>query len=314
MDSTLFRYFVNVVGDTMTPMSCRSSALARVIDNAMNEPYAMHSMLAVSACHYRYHRKSPMQKCLSENFHSMHACARLRRSLDMPQVDNVDAVVISTLFLGYLSFADTTEDFGVPLRQREVPFFWLRNQIGLESLVHLFQAKASIRKSSLGMFEDVADAILMLDDKKPATDSIPADLATLFDIREDSSSNDHPYLSALLRLRHLLALNPDNELAVVLYMQFMEGVSQHFLQLLDTLDPKALMLLSYWLALLCSNNCWWSRVRAKNECWAVCEHIDTFGDELLWKFMDFPANACGYPYSGTSSAGRDVVLRIRCDA
>lgn len=254
-----------------------------------------------------------MQKCLSENFHSMRACSRLRHCLNMPLVDNVDAVVLSTLFLGYLSFADTTEDFGVALKQRQVPFFWLGNQLGLGSLVTSFKTKASTRSSPLGMFENVAEAILMLDDNRSGTDDIPPELATLFDVKEESSTNDHPYLNALLRLRHLLALDPDEELALVLYMQFMEGASPHFLLILNNLDPKALMLLSYWLALLCSNDCWWSRVRAKNECWVVCEHIEKYGDELLWKYMDFPAAACGYPYLGTASSGRDLVARIRFD-
>lgn len=273
----------------------------------------MHSILAVSGCHYRYHLKSPRQRCASENFHSMRACSGLRKCLDMPKVDQIDAAMTTSMFLASLSFADTTDDLQVSLNARPVPFFWLGNQLGLGSLFTMFQSRAGTQSMWLGMFEEVTETILQLNDNRSGTDGIPAELATIFNVEETSTCNQHQYLKVLRRLCRLIPIDPENELALLQYMQFVEGLSPQFIRLLNALDTRALMLLSYWLALLCAKDCWWSHLRARNDCWAICEHLEKCGDERVWKYMDFPAAACGYPYNGNASSGHLLVDRLRLD-
>lgn len=274
----------------------------------------MHSILAVSASHYRYHRKSPQQKCYSEMFHSMQACSGLRKCLDIQRSDQIDAAMTTSMFLGSLSFADTTEVFQVPLTSRSVPFFWLGNQLGLGGLLSLFRSRANIHGLWLGVFEEVAQVVELLDDNRSGTDDISADLAIIFDVKESSTCDDHPFLRALRRLCRLLSTDPDNELALLQYMQFVDGLSAQFVNLLNALDARGLMLLSFWLALLCAKDCWWSRVRAKTDCWAICEHLETYGDESLWKYMDFPAQACDYPYTARAApCGQPLVDCLRLE-
>jgi hypothetical protein len=241
----------------------------------------------------------------------MRACSGLRQCLDMPEVKNIDAAVTTSMFLGSLAFADTTDDFQVPLKDRLVPFFWLGNQLGLGSFFTLFQGRATTESIWFSMFDGVAEAVLRLDDDRPGTEGLPAELVTIFEVKEASTCDRHQYLRDLRRLCRLLAINPENELALLQYMQLVDGVSLQFIRLSNALDSRALMLLSYWLALLCAKDCWWSRLRARNDCWAICEHLDKCGDELLRKYMDFPAAACGYPYFGATPAGQDLVDQLR---
>lgn len=278
----------------------------------------MHCILAVAACHYRYHQKSPRQRCASEIFHSIHACSGLRQYLDTPatpQADNIDAAITTSMFLGSLSFADATEDYQVALDDRPVPFFWLGNQRGLGSLRSMFQSQ-DVRMQSMwfSMFDEVGEDVLQLNDNRPGTDGIPAELAKIFGVKKTSICDHHYYLSVLRRLCRLLRVDPGNDVALLQYMQFVEGLSSHFVSLLNALDIRALMLLSYWLALLCAKECWWSRLRATNDCWAICKHLEHHGDEKLWKYMDFPAAACDYPYTSiVTRAGWDLVNGLRLD-
>lgn len=273
----------------------------------------MHSILAVAGCHWRYHQKTYRRKCPSEIFHSIKACSGLRHYLSSQQgakID-VDTVMTTSMFLGSLSLACATEDLDVPLEERPVPFYWLENQLNFGSLLDYFHSRARLQNIWAGMFGAVAQDALQLFDDSAGVGGIPDELATLFDVDESSTPEQHQYLSVLRRLCHILSLDSGNELALLQYMQFVEGLSSTFVLLLNALDPRALMLLSYGLALLCPKDCWWSRVRARIDCWEICRYLEKSGDKSLWKYMDFPAFACDYPYLSPVSTGMLLVDRLR---
>ncbi|KAL6242520.1 hypothetical protein RBB50_010660 [Rhinocladiella similis] len=243
----------------------------------------------------------------------MKACSGLRQYLAVQQVDNVDAAITTSMFLGSVSFADLEDDFQVSLKGRQIPFSWLGSQLGLGSILALFKSKSDMQSMWIKTLEPVAEAVLHLDDRLPGADSLPPEFATIFGVYDGSSSCNHPYLKLLRRLCRLLPIDPENEFALLQYMQFVEGISSHFLHLLNSLDTRALLLVSYWLALLCAKDCWWTRLRAQNDCWAICEHIEQSGDKFLWRYMDYPAIACGYRYTGDSPAGQVLVECLRGD-
>lgn len=172
----------------------------------------------------------------------MQACSGLRHYLDTPQSDKIDAAMTTSMFLGSLSFADATEDFQVPLKNWPVPFFWLGSQLGLGSLLTIFQSRASMQSMGLSMFDQVSEDVLPLYDNRPGTDGLPAELAMIFKVKDTSSCDCHHYLRVLRRLCRLLAIAPENELALLQYMQFVEGLSSHFVRLLNALDISALLL------------------------------------------------------------------------
>ena len=67
-----------------------------------------------------------------------------------------------------------------------------------------------------------------------------------------------------------------------------------FTGLLLRKDPKALVILSYWLAKMSELKLWWIPLRASLECTAICMFLENSKDSRILKLLEFPAKSCGY--------------------
>lgn len=77
------------------------------------------------------------------------------------------------------------------------------------------------------------------------------------------------------------------------FAQFVQGLSSEFLDMIDALDPRALLLCAYWLGCLCSVNLWWARNRSKNDCRTICAYLEKWHPELI-PYLEFPAQQSGF--------------------
>jgi hypothetical protein len=59
-------------------------------------------------------------------------------------------------------------------------------------------------------------------------------------------------------------------------------------------DPRALLILGYWFAILCKLNQWWIDDRAKLECRSICMYLEHNDDHRIVGLLEFPAEACEY--------------------
>lgn len=244
----------------------------------------------------------------------MRACSELRRSLEVPRIDKGDAAIATSLLLKSLSFADTIDDFQVPLRNRSVPFSWLINRLSLKSLSVVLQVRCGPQELQLISLDPTVEASRHLQDQYFEISIISEEFAAMLGVDEKSARDDYDYLIIVSKLCRLLAMDPADELAVHQYMQFVEELPSRFIALLNTLDTRALVLLSYWLALLCAQGCWWSQERARIDCLAICEHLEIYASKSIWLCMDFPAAACGYPYIDAVGNGQRIVQRMRTNS
>ena len=79
-----------------------------------------------------------------------------------------------------------------------------------------------------------------------------------------------------------------------MYSNAIGALDNHFLELLEQEDSKAMMLFVHWLGLMSSFVHWTTR-RTRRECWLMCRILDqklVGKDRLL---LETPALACGYP-------------------
>ena len=72
----------------------------------------------------------------------------------------------------------------------------------------------------------------------------------------------------------------------------MGRIDAHFHGLLIEKDTRALLLFSYWLALMSKVEQWWIVGRARHECVAICRFLRNDSDTRLRALLEFPINMC----------------------
>lgn len=75
---------------------------------------------------------------------------------------------------------------------------------------------------------------------------------------------------------------------------FMGRLEPPYLDLLLRKDPAALLVLSWWLALMCKVDEWWAETRVRSECTAICMRLENSEDPRILRLLEFPASCCGY--------------------
>lgn len=123
---------------------------------------------------------------------------------------------------------------------------------------------------------------------------LPEAMWELCDITDEMGQpavHPNPYHDPLHALALLMPVEPDNFMK---YLHFGARIYPPYVELLKKNDHRALLILSYWFALLGGSDIWWCRRRVQRDCLAICMLLDAFGSEIVHSLLDFPASACGY--------------------
>lgn len=173
---------------------------------------------------------------------------------------------------------------------------WLSVQGGLRCLLEFLHPwlsdsvwSDSFKRSSTYEFYD---------DHRMGREDLDPTLATLCDIDDTTTEETNPFHWPLRMLSPLLRI-PRDQLEESRITNFMGRLPPDYLNLLASKEPRALLLLAYWLALMCSSvHEWWVYARVRSECLAICMYLERCGDERIVDFnlLEFPAAACGYRY------------------
>ena len=147
----------------------------------------------------------------------------------------------------------------------------------------------------LPFFHDTNPFLPLLYDDRAGTEDIPAELIPLFEILPDSTCDDHPYLRPLRRICQLSKVLRSTENALK-FMQFVQGVSTEFVQRLERLDPRALLIFGYWVSFLCDIEIWWCNDRVHNQRRDICAYLHRYHPEIV-PFLILPTIASGAPWS-----------------
>ena len=131
------------------------------------------------------------------------------------------------------------------------------------------------------------------DNHAPGREGLHPGLANLCGIGETTTENDNPYHWPLRMLGSMLKLDLTREYPFKL-TSFIPRLSSEFTSLLLQKDPKALIVLSYWLGKICSIDHIWFPSRFTSECIAICMYLENSDDSRILKLLEFPAECCGY--------------------
>lgn len=139
----------------------------------------------------------------------------------------------------------------------------------------------------------VSSAYELYDDHRMGREDLDEDLADLCDISDTTTEDTNPYHWPLRMLSPLLRL-PLTKIEANRISSFMGRLPSAYLRLVQAKEPRALLLLAYWLAVMCSVHDWWIDARVRSECQALCMYLDGSGDRRIIALLDFPASACGF--------------------
>lgn len=137
------------------------------------------------------------------------------------------------------------------------------------------------------------DPNIDFEDKRSGRVGLDLDLADICGITDDTTVDSSPLLWPLRMLMGLLSLerSPDS---LQRYNTWMGRIENPFYECLCRKETPALILLAWWLGLMCSVEEWWVETRVRSECTAICMFLEDSSDPLVLKMLEFPASCCGY--------------------
>jgi hypothetical protein len=109
--------------------------------------------------------------------------------------------------------------------------------------------------------------------------------------KDGDSSGDNPYRAPLWRLEQIIQRVPDHY-KVGTFMKFVRSVTSDFEQLLLHNDPKALLILAYWYAILSNIDQWWIANPARCECLKICCYLHTQDNQDIRPLLVWPRQNC----------------------
>jgi hypothetical protein len=276
-----------------------------VLRIALQHPYLMHATLAVSATHLKHllptatHPVQHTANAIAESYHWQRALHLFQAELSSPGglgKHNMDPILSTCMLLAILSFSlddfDPARSFVfAPPETTSAALNWLHIQSGLKGL--LIELQSHIADSVwMPVFVDADDKRGSSLDERPGPDGLPPAFVALCDITPTSTIDNNPYHAPLRLLAPLLRIDAGIPTFGKL-ITFMGRIRPEFYDLLRTKEPRALLILGYWFALMCGVKQWWIIGRVRSECIAICTFLQHIDDARIGALLRFPASVCG---------------------
>jgi hypothetical protein len=176
------------------------------------------------------------------------------------------------------------------------PFDWLKLQDGNKAVWRLI---SPLDPGSA--FNFLADRILQPVSLPPPSfegcDSVSHLMTELFKLDESSHSHN-PYRCAVLIILSLMGIEC-NENTVFQFFRFSAECKSDLRRLLYIKDPRALLLMAYWYAMV-STGLWHMQRRATVECQSICIYLERYHADspILLELLQFPKNKVRSPSVG----------------
>ena len=249
-----------------------------VSESVWQYPYLMHMVLAVSSGHKRRllkgigQERSLRKLDLAEFTHWNHGLRLYRTELARqdappgPGRSDFDALLAAMFLTIVFTFATEDQSFGSPAGSRERSF--VEQVIIPMASTGGFRALQAVPATPSGdslwlpVFEAADDENSSFTSSQPGIEGLPSALVQLCELNQWSNSADDPYHKILRHLTPLLVMqsSPSSMNRIFAFGGRLHGT---FRPLIERKDSRALLLLSWWLALLHQVDEWWVRAWAQ---------------------------------------------------
>jgi len=271
---------------------------------ALNAPYLMHAILAISAKHLSYLHPETEKYRMAATMHYTRSLQAYSAQL-VYDIDhgNANALLGASGLLAKLSFINTpTMSDEKPTASGSAPA-WIRSMQGVKTL---FQTPKLLKELENGMMTP----LLRIYSSAPSKDELTVDpqdqemgshtlsaLKKLCDIDVSSSpagtTSLNPFGPVLDRLEPLIMCKPTHA-KVDRFMAFIALAEPSFVELLVKGEPRAMLILTFWCARFSLVEQWWTGPPARNECKRLCAHLSHIREPAIQTLLRSPAMTCGY--------------------
>lgn len=255
----------------------------------------MHGLIGVATTHLCSVLPNNCSYRVAESYHWQQAIQRYTKEISSGVTEkNMDPLYSACILLTVHSFR--MEEFdprsSFIFSNNPADLNWLRLQGGLR---YLLERTKTWMPNSIWweFFMQAHDENLNYNDDRPGRVGLNPALADLCGINESSTVENNPYLWPLRMLTNLLALERTKD-NYQKYYNWMGRLEPEYYDCLLRKDPPALVLLSWWLALMCIVEEWWIETRIRSECTAICMKLEDSQDPIVLGLLEFPAQCCGY--------------------
>ena len=265
--------------------------------------YLLYAILAFSASHLSFlfpeQKKYGIAATINYDRSLASYLAEIRTGLD---ANNANAILGACHLHTMLAFRNVLSNNSA---EGDLAFTWLRTMQGVGIMRHA---------NNLGLFETIWQPIYIesrggeefvchhseFDEKKTWASVTSKALHQLCDIELSPSQTlkTNPYQKPLSLLCILLQYNGEHD-KICLFMSTVGMLPSSFVELLYFNDPRAMLILSYWCALLSQIDQWWIVGSARAECVRLCTYLDTIPNQKIHDLLRYPARKCGYPIKDT---------------
>ena len=272
------------------------TSAGRVSSPSSVPPYLLNAFLAFSGLHLHLLNPHSLKNKLSATCFGIRAIQlfseEIRNGLN---VRNKDAIILCCNILSALAFhtedsriSSSTIIFSEP---EEVNWLFVMASLGAISRQVTLQ-----QKNTPNMTSHSTQVVALEENSFPSnskSSELHLRLAELCGIDTDSIAGNNPYLTAVQLIVQLEAVEPSvNHLSK--FLSFLREMTPQYATLITAKDPRALLLLSYWLAKMCKIDCWWCIRRARVEYQAIFQYLDGIADGRIRILLKDLKETCWY--------------------
>lgn len=255
----------------------------------------MHAVLGAGTIHLTNISPSEESYKAAAAFHWGRAINLYQKEISKPiGPHNMDALMSTCMLMTVLSFSTgkyRPADSWV-FSTDPTALNWLLVQCGLRLLLTRV-GKYLPQSIWFDVFMESDDEHRTFDDHRPGKEGLHPGLAELCDIDDTTTEDDNPYHWPLRMLSPMLPITVDKYTALKI-TPFMGRLLPDYTTLLIKKDPRAMLILSYWLGKMCEMEGWWGFFRVHAECVAICMYLENSEDARILKLLEYPAEKCGY--------------------
>ncbi|KAJ5534636.1 hypothetical protein N7527_000890 [Penicillium freii] len=269
--------------------------MGKMVQLAFETPFLMHAIIAAATTHLCTLLPENKDYRLAEAYHWQQTINQYSTEVSTKIThSNMDKLYSTCLMISMHSFYQETftPRTSFVFTTDPTSLTWLRLQTGLR---YLLERTAPWLPQSMWwtVFMESRTPSLDYEDKRPGRVDLDPDLADLCGIGDQTTIEENPYLWPLRMLMALLPLERVTG-SSKFYNTWMGRLENPFYECLIRKETPALVLLAWWLGLMCYVEEWWIEMRVRSECTAICMFLEDSCDPLVLRLLEFPASCCGY--------------------